>query len=79
MAKKVQVIQKEDEVEVPVEVIAQEIEAIAKAMRKLDASRLQRDASKPLHDEQNREIGMIAYPMSRKSRPSKKQLQTANQ
>lgn len=36
------------------------------------------DKSKPLHDDQDREIGMIAYPMSKKHR-AKKVLQTANQ
>ena len=36
------------------------------------------DRSKPLYDGQNREIGMIDYPMSRKHRASKKEvLQTA--
>lgn len=37
------------------------------------------DCSKPLYDDHGREIGMIRYPMSRKSRASKKQLQEVNQ
>lgn len=34
------------------------------------------DRSKPLYDAQDREIGMIAYPLSRKYRSSRKVLQT---
>lgn len=41
---KVNVIQKADTEEVPVEILAQSIEAIAAGMKKINASRLKRDA-----------------------------------